>query len=1007
MTDHDPLPGSSTGPATTATRLEIAEAVLTFVEAGGELDVAELIARFPGQELEVRGVLGGLDAYQTRVTRERLDTAWVGKDQLLEIGRQVGDYRIEGVLGRGSMGVVYRAAQTSLGDRPVALKVLPPALVAKDPRFLERFRREAALASKVHHPGVAEVHDYGEQHGVVFFAMQLVEGRTLDAVLNGLAVRRRLGDPRHAHLDYVDRVVALVQDIARATAAIHAEGLVHRDLKPVNVVLQGSTGDDFEALACQPVVVDFGLLRPVSQSNLTGSRTLLGTESFASPEAQLGESVDARADVFSLGAVLHDLLGARRHDERGPASAGLGDPRALNPAVDRRLAAIVSMATERKASLRYADGAELCDELGRYRARRPIRALPTTPWGRLHMWMRRDAAHAYRVLAALAGAFLLLLGLVFVGTQAASAARTLRQAQQLEQRGELVRAGEALRSLWDQRAILEWLSGGGPELETARRVRELAADRVSHEPAELRVPTVELSMAQVYSDLEVGGRDGFRLAHDQLLMLLLTPGYEDLAGPLLAFLGRELEPDQPLWRRELAAESVAQLSVCEPKILGSGQVLPPAYQALADRLIAVLREGAHADLTRFALSGLSGLGSDSTFAELLALPRFSDQESERLRARALRRIFFGRDHQGELLPAALHHGWLDYGWQLLTDPRTFLEAPLHRGRDWRGTDWTFSGENHANVSPEVDNLAMEAFTAGALAHWRAAQDPDLMGRLDELRAHPLEPGAARLFEANLESLERLLAGQEVRPLPLLADFLIDELDADGALAEAIRFSSRGSRLTPITSLDEALAQVDGRRDHPYLNYWDQTTRLPSRAHAVPPELDAEPVARLSFEPDGPHLEGTAMQVRWSGAELITKPVGFEPYQRTFLELRAPRRAWVELTCKIPEGHAFAELVIGHRLAGRAPLPFTGSSEVRITVNGMSSKILPMLGTTSRRTGKQRSGLPVSRMAVGAADLVGFDTLTIRYDHSDGPNLVWLEALQVTFEQELPILEPPR
>ena len=133
-------------------------------------------------------------------------------------------------------------------------------------------------------------------------------GRTLHDVQSALALQRRLGDTRHLRPPHVRRVARVARDIASALAAIHARGLVHRDVKPANIILEHAGDDDHEALAGRPVLVDFGLIRPVGQSDLTGTKTLLGTPAYASPETQVGREVDARADVFSLGAILHDLL---------------------------------------------------------------------------------------------------------------------------------------------------------------------------------------------------------------------------------------------------------------------------------------------------------------------------------------------------------------------------------------------------------------------------------------------------------------------------------------------------------------------------------------------------------------------------------------------------------------------------------------------------------------------------------------------------------------------------
>jgi len=250
------------------------------------------------------------------------------------------------------MGEVYRAHPVDDPYPSVAVKVLAPALVARDPRAIERFHREADLARAVQHHNLAEVLGSGQEGDLLYLSMRLVEGPTLNDVLHGLARRRRNGDEQHVKRAHIDRVVALVRELADGLAHLHARGLVHRDVKPGNVLLEGAVSSGWAALTHHPVLVDYGLLRQVESTDVTSSRTLLGTPAFVSPEARLGREVDARADVFSLGAVLHDMLALTPPGDRKLASAGLSEVRSLNPGVNQRLAAIVSMALEEDRRLR-------------------------------------------------------------------------------------------------------------------------------------------------------------------------------------------------------------------------------------------------------------------------------------------------------------------------------------------------------------------------------------------------------------------------------------------------------------------------------------------------------------------------------------------------------------------------------------------------------------------------------------------------------------------------------
>ncbi len=200
-----------------------------------------------------------------------------------------GPYRLEGLLGRGGMGEVHRAYDTGR-DRVVALKLLPPQL-AGDTDFTARFRRESRLAARLRDPHVVPIHDFGEVDGRLFIDMRLVEGTDLADLL---AQRRRL-DPAHA--------VHVVSQVAAALDAAHREGLVHRDVKPSNVLV---TGD------AHVYLTDFGIAHSPDATALTGTGTALGTVHYMAPVRFLqGRSV-RRMEVYSLGCLLHEVLTGRR-----------------------------------------------------------------------------------------------------------------------------------------------------------------------------------------------------------------------------------------------------------------------------------------------------------------------------------------------------------------------------------------------------------------------------------------------------------------------------------------------------------------------------------------------------------------------------------------------------------------------------------------------------------------------------------------------------------------------
>ncbi|MCO7222634.1 serine/threonine-protein kinase, partial [Klenkia sp. PcliD-1-E] len=215
-----------------------------------------------------------------------------------------GAYRIEELIGRGGMGEVYRAYDTE-HRRTVALKVLSSGLVG-DASYRERFRREAHAVARLSEPHVIPIHRYGEVDGRLFLDMRLVQGVDLGDLLH-----------REGALDPA-RAVAVVAQVARALDAAHAEGLVHRDVKPSNVLVTGDPGDEFVYL------VDFGIAWSAGDSgtgSLTQTGSAVGSFDYMAPERFTEQPVDARTDVYALACVLFECLAGRRpFTGEGPAS---------------------------------------------------------------------------------------------------------------------------------------------------------------------------------------------------------------------------------------------------------------------------------------------------------------------------------------------------------------------------------------------------------------------------------------------------------------------------------------------------------------------------------------------------------------------------------------------------------------------------------------------------------------------------------------------------------------
>jgi len=207
----------------------------------------------------------------------------------LQPGSVFAGHRIEGLAGRGGMGVVYKATHIAL-DHQVALKVISPGL-AQDERFRRRFGEESRIAVSIRHPNVVAIHHAGEEDGLLFVTMDLIDG----ADLRGLLGARGPMDPGHA--------ARVITEVAAALDAAHARGLVHRDIKPGNILIEGDGPDE------RVYLTDFGLARQVEASTgVTATGAFVGTLDYVAPEQIRGERVDARADVYALACVLFELL---------------------------------------------------------------------------------------------------------------------------------------------------------------------------------------------------------------------------------------------------------------------------------------------------------------------------------------------------------------------------------------------------------------------------------------------------------------------------------------------------------------------------------------------------------------------------------------------------------------------------------------------------------------------------------------------------------------------------
>jgi hypothetical protein len=267
------------------------------------------------------------------------------------IGSRFARYRIESVLGRGGMGVVYLAEDAQLG-RKVALKLLPLEL-AQDQTFRQRFIRESQMAAGLEHPNILPVYEAGEAEGQLFIAMRYVRGADLGSVLETEGPVA------------VERAVSIVADVAAALDEAHGEGLIHRDVKPANILLAPARGPGSPERA---YLTDFGVTRrTTSRSGLTQTGQFMGTVDYAAPEQIEGKEVDRRADVYSLGCVLYHCLTGEppfvRDSDVATMYAHLRDrppkPSAKRPELPTALDEVVIRATAKAPSDRYGTAGEL------------------------------------------------------------------------------------------------------------------------------------------------------------------------------------------------------------------------------------------------------------------------------------------------------------------------------------------------------------------------------------------------------------------------------------------------------------------------------------------------------------------------------------------------------------------------------------------------------------------------------------------------------------------------
>jgi len=552
----------------------IVDEIFNQMQSGQEVDIDRLAQDYPEYQDRLRRMIPILKELKT------LD--WLAENQTPDDDqfhsggqRLLGDFQIIRQIGRGGMGVVYEARQMSI-PRRVALKILPLASLI-DPRSLQRFRNEVAAVATLQHPHIVSVYAVGEERGIHYFAMQLIHGQSLAAVINELRERARreesvTGDaisrivsdmedatteihvspnrrPGNVELEetvargrsttngariidpgYFRNVVGLVQQAASALQHAHDHGIVHRDVKPANLLLD-TQGNLF--------VSDFGLARIETGAGVTMTGDVLGTLRYMSPEQVLANRVviDHRTDVYSLGVTLYELLTLQPmwSGEDKPAIIRQisfeepARPQRLNPAIPIDLETIVLKAISKNPNDRYDSAQSFAEDLQRYRDNKSIVARRPTTIKRITKWTQRNPAIMWSAIAVLVIAMISLS----VGVVGLSISRTMIQQEKTATQDALdqARKDAAVSAAFKEFVNTDLLGKADPHEEPDRDLTVRAVLDRALQSLDVRFADQPLVEAEIRSTMAIALHHLGRYDEAKLQLIAARQTYDLEFGP--------------------------------------------------------------------------------------------------------------------------------------------------------------------------------------------------------------------------------------------------------------------------------------------------------------------------------------------------------------------------------------------------------------------------------------------------------------------------------------------